>query len=205
MALARASAAYCPVSASVSETADVTRMALTGVLKPGWIRPKKRGRSPCSASTGRGSTVRDRDVLTRRAFIGRVAAGVAMSLPSFGAADAGKMAPVDGRHLLFLIWAMTQTYADFDVQVAAVLGRDRVAPRDYQEATALITRLAEIVCHDNFTEMHAFKHHQAIVEEFYATREPWRWLHLVSGAQAAAISFGKNMEIYEEALELLHA
>jgi len=73
------------------------------------------------------------------------------------------------------------------------------------DATALITRLGEIVCHDNFTEMHAFKHHQAIVEEFYATREPWRWLHLVSGAQAAAISFGKNMEIYEEALEMLHA
>ena len=73
------------------------------------------------------------------------------------------------------------------------------------DATALMTRLAEIVCHDNFTEMHAFKHHQAIVEEFYATREPWRWLHLVSGAQAAAISFGKNMEIYEAALDLLHA
>jgi hypothetical protein len=50
-----------------------------------------------------------------------------------------------------------------------------------------------------------FKHHQAVVEEFYATREPWRWSHLVAGAQAAAISFGKNMEIYEEALELLHA
>ena len=73
------------------------------------------------------------------------------------------------------------------------------------DATALITRLAEIVCHDNFTEMHAFKHHQAIVEEFYATREPWRWMHLVSGAQAAAISFGKNMELYEEVLEMLHA
>jgi hypothetical protein len=69
----------------------------------------------------------------------------------------------------------------------------------------LIRRLGEIVCHDSFTEMHAFKHHQAIVEEFYATREPWRWMHLVSGAQAAAISFGKNMEIYEEALEMLHA
>jgi hypothetical protein len=73
------------------------------------------------------------------------------------------------------------------------------------DATAFIARLAEIVCHDNFTEMHAFKHHQAVVEEFYATREPWRWSHLVAGAQAAAISFGKNMEIYEEALELLHA
>jgi hypothetical protein len=70
---------------------------------------------------------------------------------------------------------------------------------------AFIARLAEIVCHDNFTEMHAFKHHQSIVEEYNATREPWRWMHLVCGAQAAAISFGKNMTIYEEYLELLHA
>jgi hypothetical protein len=70
---------------------------------------------------------------------------------------------------------------------------------------ALIARLAEIVCHDNFTEMHAFKHHQSIVEEYYATREPWRWMHLVCGARAAAVSFGKNMTVYEEYLELLHA
>ena len=72
-------------------------------------------------------------------------------------------------------------------------------------AEAFIARLADIVCHDSFTEMHAFKHHQAIVEEFHATREPWRWMHLVCGAQAAAISFGKNMEVYEGALDLLHA
>ncbi len=70
---------------------------------------------------------------------------------------------------------------------------------------ALIARLAEIVCHDNFTEMHAFKHHNAIVEEFRNTREPWRWMHLVAGCQAAAISFGKNMAVYEEYLDLLHA
>jgi hypothetical protein len=70
---------------------------------------------------------------------------------------------------------------------------------------ALIARLAEIVCHDNFTEMHAFKHHNAVVEEFRNTREPWRWMHLVSGCQAAAISFGKNMAVYEEYLDLLHA
>ena len=70
---------------------------------------------------------------------------------------------------------------------------------------ALIARLAEIVCHDNFTEMHAFKHHQAVVEEYHATRDSWRWMHLVCGAQAAAISFGKNMTVYEEYLELLHA
>jgi len=30
--------------------------------------------------------------------------------------------------------------------------------------------LAKIACRDNFTEMHAFKHHQATYEEFYATR-----------------------------------
>ncbi len=70
---------------------------------------------------------------------------------------------------------------------------------------ALISRLAEIVVHDNFTEMHAFKHHQATIEEFHTTRLPWRWRHLVSAAQASAISYGKNMEIYEEAVELLHA
>jgi len=69
----------------------------------------------------------------------------------------------------------------------------------------LIERLAQIVCHDNFTEMHAFKHHQAVIEEFHNTREPWRWMHLVCGCQAAAISFGKNMSVYEDALELMHA
>jgi hypothetical protein len=70
---------------------------------------------------------------------------------------------------------------------------------------AFMDMLGQIVCHDNFTEMHSFKHHNAVVEEFYATREPWRWMHLVCGAQAAAVSFGKNMEIFEEALELMHA
>src|SRR5262249_54589620 len=54
---------------------------------------------------------------------------------------AGRMAPIETRQLFFVIWAMTQTYADFDVQVAAVLRRERMARRDYQAATALITRL----------------------------------------------------------------
>ena len=76
--------------------------------------------------------------------------------------------------------------------------------RRYDPQT-LMDRLAQIVCHDNFTEMHAFKHHQAVIEEFHATRAPWRWMHLVCGCQAAAISFGKNMSVYEDAIERLHA
>jgi TetR/AcrR family transcriptional regulator len=34
----------------------------------------------------------------------------------------GKLAPVDPRHLIMMIWAITQHYADFDTQVQAVLG-----------------------------------------------------------------------------------
>ncbi len=35
---------------------------------------------------------------------------------------AGRLAPVDPVHLIFSIWALTQHYADFDVQVRAILG-----------------------------------------------------------------------------------
>lgn len=36
--------------------------------------------------------------------------------------DEGRLARVDPVHLVFSIWALTQHYADFDVQVRAVLG-----------------------------------------------------------------------------------
>ncbi len=42
-----------------------------------------------------------------------------------GWAEAGKIAAVDPHHLIFSIWALTQHYADFDVQVRAVLGPER--------------------------------------------------------------------------------
>ena len=38
--------------------------------------------------------------------------------------DEGRIARVDPVHLVFSIWALTQHYADFDVQVRAVLGPD---------------------------------------------------------------------------------
>ena len=37
---------------------------------------------------------------------------------------AGRITPVDPYHLIFSIWSMTQHYADFDVQVHAILGGD---------------------------------------------------------------------------------
>ncbi len=36
--------------------------------------------------------------------------------------QAGRIAPIDPHHLIFSIWSLTQHYADFDVQVRAVLG-----------------------------------------------------------------------------------
>lgn len=36
--------------------------------------------------------------------------------------DQGRLTPVPAKHLIFSIWALTQHYADFDIQVRAVLG-----------------------------------------------------------------------------------
>ena len=55
--------------------------------------------------------------------------------------DAGRMAKVDSVHLFFTIWAATQTYADFDVQVCAVLGQEALVEKDYQRATEHVVAL----------------------------------------------------------------
>ena len=43
----------CPRAPAPARRPAVTRMALTGVRKRGWTRPKNGGRSPCSASANR--------------------------------------------------------------------------------------------------------------------------------------------------------
>ncbi|MGI3166118.1 TetR family transcriptional regulator C-terminal domain-containing protein [Pseudooceanicola sp. 200-1SW] len=53
--------------------------------------------------------------------------------------DAGRLAPADPYHLIFSIWSLTQHYADFDVQVKAVLGPQK--PDPFPEAEAYLTTL----------------------------------------------------------------
>lgn len=48
--------------------------------------------------------------------------------------EAGKIATLDPRHLIFSIWATTQHYADFDVQVRAVLGPTRGGDGRFHDA-----------------------------------------------------------------------
>jgi TetR/AcrR family transcriptional regulator len=54
---------------------------------------------------------------------------------------AGKMAPIDPTYLVFQLWAMTQHYADFEVQVRAVLGRDKLGDIEFAAASENIVTL----------------------------------------------------------------
>jgi len=54
---------------------------------------------------------------------------------------AGRIARTDPYHLIFSIWATTQHYADFDVQVRAVLGPERSGDRRFEDAARFLEGL----------------------------------------------------------------
>ncbi|MBV0912324.1 TetR family transcriptional regulator C-terminal domain-containing protein [Anianabacter salinae] len=56
-----------------------------------------------------------------------------------GWAQEGRIAPVDPHHLIFSIWATTQHYADFDVQVRGILTPEGDA--HFAEAAGFLTTL----------------------------------------------------------------
>ena len=53
----------------------------------------------------------------------------------------GRIARTDPYHLIFSIWATTQHYADFDVQVRAVLGSERGGDTRFDDAARFLERL----------------------------------------------------------------
>lgn len=55
--------------------------------------------------------------------------------------DQKRLAPIDPYHLIFTIWAVTQHYADFAVQVSALLGKRADAPDFYSETVKSISAL----------------------------------------------------------------
>lgn len=52
-----------------------------------------------------------------------------------------KLVKADPYHLIFAIWATTQHYADFDVQVRAVLGPERGGDGRFEDAAAFLEQL----------------------------------------------------------------
>lgn len=53
----------------------------------------------------------------------------------------GKLKPVDPRHLIFMLWASTQAYADFAAQMQILLGKRRLDESDFASATDTITSI----------------------------------------------------------------
>ena len=53
----------------------------------------------------------------------------------------GKIARIDFTQLMFILWSVTQAYADQQAQFALLLGRPALQASDYDDAAALIYRL----------------------------------------------------------------
>lgn len=53
----------------------------------------------------------------------------------------GKIAECDPYHLIFAIWSTTQHYADFDVQVRAVLGQEKAGEERFEDAARFLEQL----------------------------------------------------------------
>jgi len=53
----------------------------------------------------------------------------------------GRMAPLDTKHFFFMVWALTQHYADFAVQVRLVLDKKRLERKDWDHVGSEVTRM----------------------------------------------------------------
>lgn len=51
----------------------------------------------------------------------------------------GRIAPIEPEHLFFAIWAMTQTYADFGVQIGLMLNKTELDQNDFDTASDFLT------------------------------------------------------------------
>lgn len=72
------------------------------------------------------------------------------------------------------------------------------------DPAAFFGRMAELVCHDDYSEMHAYKMLQAAREEYYSTREEFRWVHLVSaGRHVGSIICLEPKPVYVRASALM--
>ena len=55
--------------------------------------------------------------------------------------DEGKLAPIDPYHLIFLIWAATQHYADFIPQIKAVMNVSRLTQSHFRKVEQSLSRI----------------------------------------------------------------
>jgi len=53
----------------------------------------------------------------------------------------GQLAEVSPHHVFFAIWALTQTYADFETQIKLVLGDQHLGSSEYSRAVKSVTQI----------------------------------------------------------------
>lgn len=60
--------------------------------------------------------------------------------------DQGKIANIDPTQLIFMIWATTQHYADFNTQVLGVMGKETLEETDMEAITHSVTNMILTGC-----------------------------------------------------------
>ncbi|MGY6176581.1 TetR family transcriptional regulator C-terminal domain-containing protein [Paraburkholderia strydomiana] len=58
----------------------------------------------------------------------------------------GLLAPVDARTLMYMIWATTQHYADFDAQIRALKGKRAMTQKSFEATTEEVVQLVIRAC-----------------------------------------------------------
>ena len=53
----------------------------------------------------------------------------------------GQMVTISPQHIFFMIWAVTQTYADFNTQIKAVLGVEEISHVEHTIAVETVTEV----------------------------------------------------------------
>ena len=134
--------------------------------------------------------------------------------------DTVSSADDDQDQLLNAISGGLDEQPSFDLSTLTGSIAELVAPTSVLKSAALAQRyverghdptpffdlMAEQVCHDDQSEMHAYKMQQAAYEEFYATRDELRGVHLIAAAKHAAIVARLNPRtIYPTARALIAA
>lgn len=55
--------------------------------------------------------------------------------------DEGRLAPVNARNLFYMIWATTQHYADFEAQIIAMNGGDKLSDEQFDDAKIQVCKM----------------------------------------------------------------
>ncbi len=135
--------------------------------------------------------------------------------------DGPERSDVDSQtELLAAIALSIENQIPFDLSTLSGSIAELVAPKSVLNTTSLARKyvglgydpaaffdlMAEQVCRDDQSEMHAYKMQQAAYEEFYATREELRGVHLVAAAKHAATVARLNPKtVYPRARALIAA